>query len=74
VNTDDSPLTNLAGYHVYYGTSAQSLSSEITVASPGISSYVVENLAPGTWYFAVAGYNSDGLEGDRSALAARSVQ
>src|SRR6185437_9308724 len=62
-NTDDSPLTNLAGYHVYYGTSAQALNSKITVASPGISSYVVENLSPGTWYFAVAAYNSNGVEG-----------
>lgn len=73
-NTDTSPLTDLAGYHVYYGTSAQSLSSRITVASPGISTYVVENLAPGTWYFAVAGYNSDGVEGDLSSVASRSVQ
>ncbi len=73
-NTDTSPLTDLAGYHVYYGTSSQSLNSKITVASPGISSYVVENLAPGTWYFAVAGYNSEGVEGDRSGVAMRSVQ
>src|SRR6185437_14222893 len=72
-NTDASPLTDLAGYHVYYGTSAQSLSSRITVASPGISSYVVENLTPGTWYFAVAGYNSDGVEGSLSGVATRSV-
>ncbi len=74
VNTDDSPLTDLAGYHVYYGTSAQALNSEITVANPGISSYVVENLSPGTWYFAVAGYNSAGLEGDLSGVATRAVQ
>jgi hypothetical protein len=73
-NTDGSSLTNLAGYHVYYGTSADALNSKITVANPGISSYVVENLAQGTWYFAVAGYNSDGVEGDLSAVASRSVQ
>ena len=72
-NTDASPLTNLAGYHVYYGTSPQSLSSRITVANPGISSYVVENLARGTWYFAVAGYNANGVEGDLSGVATRSV-
>jgi hypothetical protein len=73
-NTDDSPLTNLAGYHVYYGTSAQALNSKITVANPGISSYVVENLAHGTWYFAVAGYNSEGVEGDLSGVTSRAVQ
>jgi len=73
-NTDDSPLTDLAGYHVYYGTSAEALNSKITVASPGISSYVVENLSPGTWYFAVAAYNSNGVEGNLSGVASRSVQ
>lgn len=73
-NTDASPLTDLAGYHVYYGTSAQALNSRITVANPGIASYVVENLAHGTWYFAVAAYNADGVEGDLSGVATRSVQ
>jgi hypothetical protein len=73
-NTDDSPLTNLAGYHVYYGTSAQALTFKVTVANPGISSYVVENLARGTWYFAVAGYNANGVEGELSGVASRSVQ
>jgi hypothetical protein len=73
-NTDASPLTNLAGYHVYYGTSPQALSSRISIANPGISSYVVENLAHGTWYFTVAGYNSSGVEGDLSGVASRSVQ
>jgi hypothetical protein len=73
-NTDTSPLTDLAGYHLYYGTSAGALNSRITVANPGISSYVVESLPQGTWYFAVAAYNSSGIEGDLSAVASRSVQ
>ena len=65
-NSDSSPLTNLAGYHIYYGTSAAALSNQIDVANPGIASFVVDNLAPGTWYFTVAGYNSSGVEGERS--------
>lgn len=66
VNTDSSPLTDLAGYHVYYGASPQSLQARITIASPGVATYVVDNLAPGTWFFAVAAYNSDGVEGELS--------
>ena len=73
-NTDASPLTDMAGYHIYYGTNAQFLSSNVTVANPGIARYVVDNLAPGTWYFSVAAFNSSGLEGDRSDLATRAVQ
>ena len=73
-NTDTSPLTDMAGYHIYYGTNAQSLGSSVTVANPGIASYVVDDLAPGTWYFEVAAYNSSGVEGDLSDLATRAVQ
>jgi hypothetical protein len=73
-NTDSSALTNLAGYHVYYGTSPQALNASVTVANPGIASYVVENLTPGTWYFAVAGYNSSGVEGELSNVASSVAQ
>ncbi len=73
-NTNSSALTNLAGYHIYYGTSAQALNESVTVANPGIASYVVENLTPGTWYFAVAGYNSSGMEGELSNVASSVAQ
>jgi hypothetical protein len=73
-NTDSSTLTDLAGYHVYYGNAPQSLNASITIANPGIAAYVVENLKPGTWYFAVAAYNTSGLEGDLSEVATRTVQ
>lgn len=56
--TDGSSLTNLAGYHINYGTSASSLSQSVTVANPGVANYVVENLSAGTWYFAVKAYTS----------------
>jgi hypothetical protein len=65
-NTDSSPLTDLAGYRVYYGSAPQSLDSSITIANPGIATYVVDNLQPGTWYFAVAAYNTNGVEGELS--------
>lgn len=73
-NTDSSPLTDLAGYHVYYGTAPQSLDSSVTVANPGVATYVVDNLAPGTWYFAVAAFNAGGVEGDLSDVTSRVVQ
>ena len=52
----------------------ESLTSTITVANPGIAGYVVENLTPGTWYFAVAAYNSFGVEGELSDLTSMLVQ
>ena len=55
-------LTNLAGYRIYYGTSAGTLNRTVQIANPGIASYVVGNLTPATWYFSVRPYNSAGAE------------
>ena len=74
VNTDASSLTDLAGYHVYYGNSPDSMTSRITVANPGIATYVVDNLPPGVWYFGIAAYNSRGSESDLSNVATRTLQ
>ena len=52
-NTDGSPLTNLAGYKVYWGTTPGNYSSSATIMNPGIATYVVESLTPNTYYFAV---------------------
>ena len=73
-NTDGSPLTNLAGYRIVYGSSAQQLTQTIQVANAGLSSFVVENLAPGTYYFAVRAYASSGAESSDSNVIARVVQ
>ena len=73
-NTDSSPLTDLAGYHIYYGSDPQSLDSSIKIGNPGIAAYVVDNLQAGAWYFAVAAYNTDGVEGELSDVATRVVQ
>jgi hypothetical protein len=73
-NTDGSSLTNLAGYRIYYGTSANSLSQTIQIPSAGATAYVVEGLAPGTWYFAVRSYNSAGAESANSNIVSKVVQ
>lgn len=72
-NIDGSPLTNLAGYSVHYGTSEASLSQTIDVADASATTYVVSGLTPGTYYFAVSAYNSLGLEGAWSNLASKTL-
>lgn len=61
-NTDGSALTDLAGYRIVYGVSATQLTQMIQVGNPGTSSYVIDYLAPGTYYFAVRAYTSRGAE------------
>jgi hypothetical protein len=72
-NTDGSTLTNLAGYKILYGTSASSLSKTITVANPGVSSYVVDGLASGTWYFSLKAYTTTGTESASSTVGSKSI-
>ena len=50
-NTDGSNLDDLAGYRIYYGISQGNYPNTIVVNNPGLSSYVVENLSPGTYFF-----------------------
>ena len=71
--SDGSPLTNLAGYKIYWGTTPGVYTSSITVASPGISSYIVENLSPNTYYFVSTAYDSAGGESDYSNMATKTV-
>ncbi len=59
-NTDGSPLADLAGYKLYYGTSSGSYSQTINVGTT--SSYTVTGLLGGTYYFAVTAYDSEGNE------------
>jgi hypothetical protein len=72
-NTDGSTLTNLAGYRILYGTSPGALTRTVQVANPGVSRYVVENLAAGTWYFSVRAYSTTGAESSASNTASTSV-
>jgi hypothetical protein len=61
-NTDGSALTNLAGYRIYYGTSADALDQIIDIPSVGITTYVVDDLVAGTYYFSIRAYNAVGAE------------
>lgn len=67
-NMNGTPLTDLAGAKVYYGTSSSNYISVIDVpgGEPGeIGTYTVSNLTDGvTYYFNGTAYNTAGLESD----------
>lgn len=73
-NTNGSPLTNLAGYRVYWGTTAGSYTNSVTLNNAGLSSYVVSSLAPGTYYFAVTALNSSGVESAKSNSGSKTIR
>jgi hypothetical protein len=71
--TDGSPLTNLAGFKLYYGTSSGNLSNVVQVSDPGARSWVIENLTVGTWFFAASAYDQSGMESTRSNVASKTI-
>jgi len=67
-NIDGSVLTNLAGYHIYYGATPE-LGQTVTVANAGLTRYVMSGLLRATWYFALTAYDRNGRESDRTEVS-----
>jgi hypothetical protein len=72
--TDETVLSNLAGYKIQYGTDSAALNQTIDLKTAGVSSYLVENLSPATYYFAIKAYTSTGEESDPSNVVSKVVQ
>lgn len=59
-NTDGTPLgTSLTGYRIYWGTSPGSYSNSTTIGA-NVTSHVVSQLTPATWYFAATALTTTG--------------
>jgi hypothetical protein len=72
-NADGSALTNLAGFHVYYGTDANVLAGLQDVRQASASSAVVANLKSGTYFFAVSAYTANGTESELSEVVSKQI-
>ncbi len=73
-NTNGTAITNLSGYIIKYGTSSTNLSTTVKVTNAGLTSYVVENIPAGTYYFGVEAYNSAGETSSVSNVASKKIQ
>lgn len=71
---DGTPLLDLAGFNIYYGTRAGDYPERITVDNPGITRFVVDGLNTGTYYFVTTAFNRLGAESDFSNMVVRTVQ
>jgi hypothetical protein len=72
-NTDDSPLQDLVGYKIRYGTSPGNYSETITLSNPGLSSYLVENLSPADWFFVMTSFNTSNIESGYSSEVSKTI-
>jgi hypothetical protein len=72
-NTNGTPLVNLAGYRIYYGTSASAMTTVIQLANAGSSTHTVTNLTPATWYFSVKAYTAANTESSFSSTVSKTI-
>lgn len=72
-NSDGSGLTDLIAYKFYYGPSADDLPNVIRIENPGLSSYVIDNLPPNTYYFVTTVVNSQEVESEHSNVTSITI-
>jgi hypothetical protein len=73
-NTDSSTLVDLAGYKINYGTSSGALTHTVTISDPTATSYTLQGLDTGTWYFAVSDFTTAGTVSALSAVVSKTIQ
>lgn len=63
-DTDGSPLSDLAGFYIYYGTDSSEPVNLINDETGGVDTggFTVSGLAPGTYYFQVSAYTALGVQ------------
>jgi hypothetical protein len=72
-NTNGQSVSDLAGYYIYYGTDESDLSQIISVAGADTTTFVVNGLGSGTYYFAVRAYNTMGVDSAQSDIASVTI-
>jgi hypothetical protein len=72
---DSYPLSasEIGGYKVYFGTSANDLNLIATIIDPSTLTYEVTDLSKGTYYFAISVYDEQGLESTLSNIVRREL-
>jgi hypothetical protein len=73
-NEDGSPLVDLSGYRIYWGTTPGNYPNSLTIDDTGLTTYVIDNLAPDTYEFVATSFNSAGIESAYSNPSTKTVQ
>jgi hypothetical protein len=73
LNTDGTALLDLSGFEIRYGKSSGTLDQSVTISGTGTTTYVIDNLSSGTWYFSVVARNSQGVTSNPSEIASKVI-
>lgn len=66
LNEDGSPLFDLDGYRIYFGRQSGQYEASIEIDNPGITTVVIDELIPATYFIAATSVNTRGVESDLS--------
>ena len=69
---DGSAFTDLVGYRIRYGTAPGVYPNTIPVGS-NLTTYVIDNLPPATYYFVVSAVDSQGTESRYSSPVSKTI-
>jgi len=72
-NEDGTFLDDLAGFKVYYGPALDNYTQIDTIDNPTVTTHLVENLGPGTWFFVVTAYDTIGNESVYSEVESKTI-
>jgi hypothetical protein len=70
---DGTPLTDLKGYKVFFGPSPGNYTKSLDINDPAATSFQVDNLASGTWYFSMKAVDTAGNISKFSNEAAKTI-
>ena len=68
-----TPLTNLAGFKIYYGLDPTQMDSVVLINDASLTSTEIQNLGPGTWYFGATAIDTSGLESALSNVSSKNI-
>ena len=71
-NVDGTPLTDLAGYRIYYGQQSRNYSESVPINGTSRTDYSL-NLSSGDYYFAMTAIDADGNESGYSNEVLKTV-
>ena len=73
-NTDNTPLTNLAGFRIYYGPGTNNLETKVTLNQPNLERTSIDVGKAGTYYFAITAFATTGAESDFSKRVSKTIE
>ena len=73
VTADGAPLSNLAGFKIYYGLAPTQMDEVVLIEDASLTSTEIQNLTPGTWYFGATAIDTTGLESALSNVGSKDI-